>query len=138
MPLAHVPTARRYRAERQFGLAVGGVFLLLGLWWLFRHKFTTIAPFFAGLGGVLIVLGAVLPRALVLPNRGWMAMAEGIAFVSTRVILGIVFFLVVTPIGVVKRLSGWDPLRRRGPGASSYWVPYPERQRDRRHYEKMF
>ena len=138
MPLAHVSTARRYRAERQFGLAVGGVFLLLGLWWLYRQKFTTLAPFFAALGAALIVLGAVLPRALVLPNRGWMAMAEGMAFVSTRVILGFVFFLVVTPIGVVKRLSGWDPLRRRGPGASSYWIPYPERQRDRRHYEKMF
>ena len=63
---------------------------------------------------------------------------EGLSFVTTRIILGIVFFLIVTPIGVVKRLSGWDPLERRSGRRSSYWKPYSERQRDPRHYEKMF
>ena len=67
-----------------------------------------------------------------------MALAEGLSFVMTRVVLGIVFFLVVTPIGAIKRLTGWDPLRRRSRPAPSYWGAYPERQRDPRHYEKMF
>ena len=60
-----------------------------------------------------------------------------ILFISTRVVLAIVFFLVITPVGIVTRLCGWDPLRRRAAPADSYWKPYSARQRDPRHYEKM-
>ena len=130
--------ARGYRTERQFGFAVGGVFSLLAGWWLYRGRFPSLAPGLLGLGAVLVFFGAVLPRTLVWPNRGWMAMAEAISFVSTRVVLGLVFFFVITPIGVVKRLTGWDPLRRRRAPASSYWRPYSVRQRDSKHYEKMY
>ncbi|HEY3038430.1 MAG TPA: SxtJ family membrane protein [Pyrinomonadaceae bacterium] len=127
-----------FRAEEEFGLIVGGVFVLLGGWWLYRGKFITAAYVTLPLGTLLILLGLLWPRALVLPNRAWMLLAEGLSFVTTRIILGFVFFLVITPIGVVKRLSGWDPLSRRGARSASYWKPYSERQRDPRHYEKMF
>jgi hypothetical protein len=126
------------RAEREFGLVVGGVFVLLGAWWLYRGKFPAAAHAVLPLGSLLVLLGLVWPRALVVPNKAWMLLAEGLSFVTTRIILGAVFFLVVTPIGVVKRLLGWDPLSRRGPSGDSYWRPYSERQRNKRHYEKMF
>ncbi|HEV7682697.1 MAG TPA: SxtJ family membrane protein [Pyrinomonadaceae bacterium] len=126
------------RAAREFGLVVGGVFVLLGAWWLYRGKFASAAHIILPLGSLLVLLGLIWPRALVLPNKAWMLLAEGLSFVSTRIILAAVFFLVVTPIGVVKRLSGWDPLSRRSAGGTSYWRPYSERQRDKRHYEKMF
>jgi hypothetical protein len=129
---------KSFRAEREFGLVVGGVFVLLGGWWLYRGKFPNVAPVVLPLGSLLVLLGLIWPRALMLPNRAWMLLAEGLSFVTTRIILAIVFFLVVTPIGLVKRLSGWDPLSRRGARSTSYWKPYSERQRDPRHYEKMF
>ncbi|MEP6819462.1 MAG: SxtJ family membrane protein [bacterium] len=129
---------KSFRAEREFGLVVGGVFVLLGAWWLYRGKFVSAAHVTLPLGSLLVFLGLIWPRALVWPNKAWMLLAEGLSFVTTRIILGLVFFLVVTPIGVVKRLSGWDPLSRRGTRSASYWRPYSERQRDRRHYEKMF
>ena len=87
-------------------------------------------------GLLLVVLATVAPRALYWPNRGWMALAEALSWVSTRVVLAIVFFIAVTPIGIVKRLTGWDPLRRRGKASESYWRPYP--RRDPQHYEKMY
>ena len=127
-----------FRAEKEFGLVVGGVFVLLGGWWLYRGKFITAAYVTLALGTLLILLGLLWPRALVLPNKAWMLLAEGLSFVTTRIILALVFFLIVTPIGVVKRLSGWDPLSRRGARSASYWKPYSERQRDPRHFEKMF
>jgi hypothetical protein len=127
-----------FRVEREFGLVVGGVFVLLGGWWLYRGKFATVAPVLLTLGALLILFGLIWPRALVWPNRAWMFLAEVLSWITTRIILGIVFFLVVTPIGVVKRLSGWDPLGRRGARGASYWRPYSERQRNPRHYEKMF
>jgi hypothetical protein len=130
--------SRPFRAEREFGLIVGGIFVLLGSWWLYRGKFVHAAPVILSLGALLVLFGLIWPRALVIPNRAWMLLAEGLSFVTTRIILAVVFFLVITPIGVIKRLSGWDPLSRRGERSESYWKPYSERQRDPRHYEKMY
>lgn len=129
---------RRFRAEREFGLVVGGVFVLLSSWWLYRGKFLDAVYPLLIIGALLVLLGLVWPRALVLPNRAWILLAAALSFVTTRIILGVVFFLIVTPIGVIKRLSGWDPLNRRAGSSESYWRPYSERQRDRRHYEKMY
>jgi Saxitoxin biosynthesis operon protein SxtJ len=129
---------RSLRAEREFGLIVGGVLLLLSLWWLYRGKFPSVSHITLIVGPVLVLLGLVFPQALVLPNKAWMAFAEVLSFVTTRIILAFVFFAIVTPIGVVKRLFGWDPLHRRAAASDSYWKPYSERQRDPRHYEKMF
>ena len=129
---------KSFRREREFGLIVGGVLVLLTGWWLYRGKFPNASHITLPLGSLLIMLGLVWPKALIWPNRGWMLLAEGLSFVTTRIILGIVFFLIITPIGVVKRLSGWDPLERRSGRQSSYWKTYSERQRDPRHYEKMF
>jgi hypothetical protein len=127
-----------YRAERDFGLIVGGVFALLGAWWTYRGKFGAVSPWLIGGGGLLFALGLAWPRGLVSLNRWWMKLAEAMSFVMTHIILAIVFFLVVLPIGLVKRLTGYDPLRRRAKPAESYWRPYRERQRDKRHYEKMY
>ncbi len=133
---------RALRAEKEFGLVVGGVLVLLGGWWFYRGKFGSVAQILLLVGTLLILLGLVWPRALIWPNRAWMLLAEALSFVTTRIILGLVFFLLVTPIGVVKRMMGWDPLGRRSTGGSapgeSYWKPYSERQRNPRHYEKMF
>lgn len=126
------------RREREFGLIVGGVLLLLSAWWAYRGKFPALSKYFIITGALLVLLGLVLPRALVWPNKAWMALAEVLSFISTRIILGFIFFGLVTPIGFIKRLMGWDPLHRRAAASDSYWKPYSERQRDSRHYEKMY
>ena|ERR1041384_250296 len=127
---------RSFRAEREFGLIVGGIFVLLSLWWLYRGKFATAAYVLSAAGSALVLCGLVFPRLLTVPRRLWMKLAEGMSYVTSRIILGIVFFLVLTPIGLVKRAMGWDPLQRRSGSRDTFWQPYPER--DRRHYEKMF
>jgi hypothetical protein len=129
---------KTFRTEREFGLIVGGIFVLLSSWWIYRGKFPGVRQVTLPLGALLVVLGILIPRALVYPNKAWMALAEALSFVSTRIILAVVYFLVLTPIGVIKRLFGWDPLHRREPARESYWRPYSERQRDPKHYEKMY
>ncbi len=131
---------RSFRAEREFGLIVGGVFALLGGWWLYRGKLTSIAQFLAVLGGLVVFLGIVVPKVLVYPNKGWMKLAEVLSYITTPLILGIVYFVVLTPIGIIKRAMGWDPLHRRAArtGSDSFWRPYSERQKNARHFEKMF
>lgn len=129
---------RRFRAEREFGLIVGGVFTLLSLWWVYREKFQSVTQFLLPLGVLLILLGLVYPRILIWPNRAWMGLAEVLSFFTTRIILAFVFFGVLTPIGLIKRAMGWDPLHRRAVAKDSYWQAYSQRQRNPRHYEKMF
>ena len=131
-------TKKSYRAEREFGLIVGGAFLLLGAWWLYRGKFSTLSHLALPVGALLVLFALIYPRALKFPNKAWMAMAEVMGSISSRIILTVVFFVIVTPIGFVKRLLGWDPLNQRAGSADSYWRPYSERQKNPRHYEKMF
>ena len=127
---------RTFRAEKEFGLIVGGVFVLLGCWWFYRGKFATAAYLLSAAGSILVLCGLVLPRLLTVPRRLWMKLAEGMSYVSSRIILAIIFFLVLTPIGLVKRATGWDPLERRSATGDTFWKPYPTR--NPRHYEKMF
>jgi hypothetical protein len=129
---------RSLRAEREFGLLVGGILVLLSAWWFYRGKFPTVSHITLPVGAVLVLFGLIFPQALVFPNKAWMAFAEVLSFVTTRIILAFVFFAIVTPIGVVKRWFGWDPLHRRAGASDSYWRDYSERQRDARHYEKMY
>ena len=130
---------KAYRAEKEFGLIVGGILVLLSVWWIYRGKFPTATYVILPIGALLVLLGLLLPRVLYYPNRAWMALAEALSWVTTRIILGVVFFLIITPIGVVKRQLGWDPLnRRKQRSGGSYWRDYSVRQRDPRHYEKMY
>ena len=129
---------RSLRPEREFGLLVGSILAALGGWWIVRDKFAALAAGFVTVGALLLAFGALRPRALTLPYRLWMTLAERLSRVVTFVILSFVYFFVVTPIGVVKRAMGWDPLARRAAPAESYWRPYAVRQRDPKHYEKMF
>jgi hypothetical protein len=127
-----------FRAEREFGLLVGLMAILIGSWRLYRGHWGAVEPALLGAGSALALLGLFLPRALVLPNRLWMGLAMRLSLITTPIILGIIFFLVVMPIGMMKRLFGWDPLRRRAPSAASYWSPYNARQKDPHHFEKMY
>lgn len=126
------------RAEREFGWIVGGILLVLGCWWLYREKLETARTVSLAVGGLLVVLATVAPRLLVWPNRAWMGLAEILGRIVTTLILGIVYFLVLTPIGLVLRMRGWDPLQRRVAAQPSYWHPHTARQRDPRHFEKMY
>ena len=139
MRLVAITTKKKsWRTEREFGLIVGGMLLLLSGWWIYRGKFHSLTQLTLPVGAILVLLGIVIPRALVYPNKAWMALAEVLSYISTRIILAFVYFVVITPIGVVKRMTGWDPLNRRAASSESYWRDYSARQRNPRHYEKMF
>jgi hypothetical protein len=126
------------RAERNFGLVIGGILAAFGVLLVFYGKPGMIAIALLALGVLLISLGTFAPKALIIPARLWMGLAAILSFIFTNLILALVFFIVITPIGLIKRLLGWDPLQRRSSSSTSYWGPYTPRQHDSHHYEKMF
>ncbi len=70
-------------------------------------------------------LGAIAllaPRGLRPVHTHWMRVAHALGSFNTRVLLGVVYFVVMTPTGIVMRLLGRDPLDRRLGDRSSYWV----------------
>jgi multisubunit Na+/H+ antiporter MnhG subunit len=122
---------------RRFGLTVGGIFLLLAAISLWRgHE---IPPRVLGTLGVLLVVpGLLFPRVLGPVERVWMRFAEVLAFVNTRLILGLVFYVVLTPIGAVMRLFR-DPLDRRlDDGTASNWAQRPIEPVDPARYRHQF
>ncbi|MGE0638667.1 MAG: SxtJ family membrane protein [Thermoanaerobaculia bacterium] len=130
--------SRPHRAEREFGLLIGAILILFGGIWTYRGRFGSWAIAVLTAGCLLLLLGMVRPEWLALPRRGWMRLAELLGGVVTAVVLALVYFLVLTPIGLFKRATGWDPLGRRAAAARSYWRPYAARPADPRHFEKMF
>ena len=97
---------------RSFGLTVGGVFALIGLWPLILHaadpRWWSVV-----VAGILIAPALVYPNSLFWPYKGWMAVGHVLGWINTRIILGVVFYAVVTPIGIVRRWLGKDPMGRR-------------------------
>src|SRR5258708_61112 len=113
------------RDLRKFGLSVGGVLVLLGLWFLYRHK--AHYPYFLWSGAVLLVFGLAFPRSLKEVYIGWMTLGFILGFIVSTVLLTLFFYLVVTPIGLAARCVGKDFLDRKwNSNAASYW-----RRRDR-------
>lgn len=108
---------------RKFGLLVGGVFLALGAFTYWRHKPPLTFGTLAGVGAVLFVFGVVAPRALRPVYTAWMRFALLLSKVTTPLFMGIIYFLLLTPIGLAMRLFGKDPLRSGT--ASSKWVTRP-------------
>lgn len=130
--------SREAREARAFGRGVGGVLVLMGAYLAWQSRAGTLAPGLVAAGALLAGLAGLAPRVLVRPAALWLRLAHGLGWLSTRLALGLLFFLVITPIGLVRRLGGADPLDRRGSPRETYWRPYPPRQRDPRYYERLF
>lgn len=108
---------------RSFGLIVGGVFALIAAWPLVLYR---VEPrwWAVAAAAVFLVPAAVYPRALARLHRGWMAIGHVLGWVNTRIILGFIFYCVVTPTGAIRRLLGKDSMGKEfRPDAASYRVP---------------
>ncbi|MBI4707350.1 MAG: sxtJ [Candidatus Omnitrophica bacterium] len=124
---------------RKFGLSVGIVLGLLGglFWW--RDKAFYI--YFAVVAVFLISSGLVIPSILRPLQKAWMTMAVVMGWFMTRVILSVLFFLVITPIRFIAKLSGKDFLDRKfskDDKKSSYWLLRDRAVVEKSRYEKQF
>lgn len=122
---------------RKFGLSVGSAFV--GLAAVSRYRGHDVAPYvLATLGVLLIVPGALAPGALGPVRSAWMRAAGVVGHFNTQVILGIFFYLVLTPLGFVMRLVR-DPLNRSmKDGSTSNWTRRERKPVDPASYQHQF
>src|SRR5712691_7642717 len=96
---------------RSFGRMVGGISALIGVWPAVWHG-QPLRLWSLILGGILIALALAWPRSLTQVYRLWMSMGEVLRWINSRIILGALFYLLFTPLGLCMRLRGKDSMRR--------------------------
>lgn len=108
-------------SERGFGIVFAVVFGIVAAWPLLDGR----GPRLWALAIALLFLAAAFLRpALLTPlNRQWTRLALLLHRVVNPIVMGLLLFVVITPFGLVRRLFGRDPMRRRfDPAADSYWI----------------
>ena len=109
-------------SDRAFGFVFAAVFLIIAAFPLLHAG----APrwWSVGVAAAFGLVAVVKPVLLAGANKLWMKFGLLLAKVVSPIALGIVFYLVFMPIGLLMRVTGKDPLRLKfDPAATSYWIP---------------
>jgi hypothetical protein len=83
------------------------------------------------IGGLLVAGGLLIPGSLGPVQRAWMRLAVAMSRVTTPIIMGLIYFILFTPIGLVRRMMGKNALVR--PAGGTFWIdraPGPGRRSD--------
>ena len=118
-----IPARLTAAAGRRFGLTVGGAFLVIAalVWWR-NHPNTSIG--FGVLGSVLVLAGLAIPTHLGPVERAWMKLAHLISKVTTPIVMGVMYLVVITPIAYARRSLGGNPLAH-AEADRSFWKARP-------------
>ncbi len=94
---------------------------------------------FLGCGAGLWILSLVSYTVMKPIHIGWMTFAFILGWINTRILLGIFYYIILTPIGLVMRLFGKDLLDEKiDKSKSTYWIDRPVAPVDRSQYERLF
>lgn len=112
---ASAPGRLTAREGRVFALSLAGGFLLVALLGYWRGR-SAVAIVASSLAGVSFLAGMFIPRRLDPVMRGWMKLGDTMGYVTTPILMAIVYYVILTPIAVVRRAGA----ARRG-GRDTYW-----------------
>ncbi len=138
MALITVNTNPTKRELRQFGFIWLGFLAFFGLIAWFKFDNHPVAQGLWVAAVVVPLIGWFVPAFMKLVFVGMSYAAFPIGFVVSHVVLAIVYYLVLTPIGILMRIFRYDPMRRQlEPDAPSYWIkraPHPDPKQYFRQY----
>lgn len=124
-PAIHEDYARKDEvkvgSERSFGMVFAGVFALIGLFPLLGDA--PVRLWALGIAAAFGLVAIIVPAALKPLNRLWFRFGLLLHKIVNPLIMGLIFFLTVTPTGLIMRMLGKDPLRLKfDREAKSYWI----------------
>ena len=123
--LAHAISARlsapyTASAGRRFGVTVGAALVVLSLIARWRGHPSSFAAFL-GIGTALALAGLLIPTKLEPIERAWMALAHALSKITTPIFMGVVYFVILTPIALLRRMIGGSALVHRA-GPHGFWA----------------
>ena len=121
---------------KNFGIVVGTILLIIGIWIFFKSG--SIFSYIFGIAGLILIIGGLIfPKNLLKIYKFWMGIAFALGWLVSRIILVFLFYIIVTPIGLIARLFNKKFMdidyKQKG---DSYWIP-----KSKSHnidYEKMY
>ena len=122
---------------RKTALVVAVVLLLIGGWNVYRSRLS-LALVLSSIGILLILTGMFVPVAARAFHRFWMGIAGILGYINSRILLGLLYYLLFTPYGLILRMVGRDPLDRRGPARESYWTKREYTRQSKQQFERLF
>jgi glucan phosphoethanolaminetransferase (alkaline phosphatase superfamily) len=124
------------RQARKSTLVVAVALALIGARQLYRGRTESASAFAVAVAALFVC--AAIPAAARWFHKWWMTLAAMLGYVNSRILLSAMFYLVLTPIGMVLRLLGHDALERRKGLAPSYWRTRAVTRQSRESYERSF
>jgi hypothetical protein len=110
--------------DRSFGFVMAAFFALLALFPLLHGPLSSIRWWALVVAAAFLALGLLWTAPLRPLNRAWLKLGLLLSKIVSPIVIMVLFYAAVTPIGVLMRWTGKDPLRlRRNAAAASYWIP---------------
>ena len=111
-----MPKPTTIKDLRNFGLIVGGIFGVMALWPMVLRG-EAIRLWAIASSVALLIPAVVAPSILEPVHVVWMKVGHVLGWINTRILLGIVFYAIVTPLGLLSRMLGKDNMSLRLKGS---------------------
>lgn len=116
------PVYKLLPSDRSFGLLFTLVLGGLGVYTQYKGGLHFGAMAFYATSSLLLLISFLVPRLLTPFNKAWFWLGQTLGKIVSPFILGIIFFLLITPIALLGKLFGRDELRLKKRHISSYWI----------------
>ena len=106
--------------NKSFGILFFIVFLLIAIWPILNSE--TIRIWSIVISLLFLVLGIINSKTLTPLKKGWLKLGEILGKVISPIVMGFIYFIIITPIGILMRLLGKDLLNLKLNRTNSYWI----------------
>lgn len=111
-----------FPSNRNFGILFAGAFALLSVYTAYSNV-SVLYVYGLLVAGLMIGIVAIIAPNLLTPfNKAWMKLGELIGLVVSPVVMGVIFFVLITPVALITRLLGRDELRLKRKIINTYWI----------------
>ena len=113
-------TKNKLQTNRNFGIVFFVFFLLISLWLFLNNKTLVYWPLTISI--VFLILGLLNAKILTPLNKAWIKFGEILGSIISPLVMGIIFFGIVTPTGLFLKLIGKDVLKLKQDKKNTYWI----------------
>ena len=124
-------------SNRKFGYFFGIIWLVLCIYFFLKDIFI-ISLFFFFISNLFIFVGTLKPKALLPLNKLWMRFGLLLSKFINPLIIGMIFFLIISPIAVLARLTGRDELKLKKSINKTFWTDKETSLNDEESFRKQF